>query len=63
LLGLAKSPATYLAVLQETFSIAVQQTMIWMAAFGGALLAALQVLVLSSILALVFFGLTRWWRR
>ena len=63
LLGLAKNPATYLPMLSEASSIAVEQTMIWMAAFGGFFLAALQVLFLSSILALVFFGLTRWWRR
>jgi curved DNA-binding protein CbpA len=62
LLSLWKAPAGLLATLRDAWSVTAQQAMIWMAVFGGFFLAALQVLFLAVILALILFGVTRWWR-
>ena len=61
--GLWKDPAALIQMQRDAWSLVMQPIMIWIAAFGGFLVAALQVLFLSGLLALLLFGLTRWWKR
>jgi curved DNA-binding protein CbpA len=62
-LGLWRDPTALTQIQQEIGGLIAQQAMVWMAAFGGFLLASLQVLFLSMLLALMLFGLTQWWKR
>jgi curved DNA-binding protein CbpA len=62
-LGLGKNLAALVQTQWESWTTAVQQGNIWMAAIGHSLVAALQCMFFAGFLVVALLGLTRWWKR
>ena len=62
-LQLTTNPAAAGKFPDQATAMMIQQVFVWLAAFGGLMLAALQVLFLTGLFALFFFGFTRRWGR